>query len=272
MMAMLGMVSQAANYTNYFVPGTKWTTEFQSIPWHEVSYQTVWLEGGANVFGSRCMLMHIKENDGKESIRYVKVEEGKIYYHAEVEGEWELMYDFELKVGDRCYLGYPHWNWTDSQTKHHRYIENTGYSEIEGIPVMNVISLYQSSESKELIKDGEGSWLLGIGSTDGVLQNCNYGMVGGIRTLVKVESNGTVVYDRTSGLKDVEFDGVTVRCEGRDIIISGLDNGALIEVYSITGVIVAKCQCTTGSVNVKVDQPGIYFVKAGTYTRKILVK
>lgn len=273
-LTLISLVTSASSYTNYFVPGTKWYDEVQGLPSfpENRSVYTVWLEAETEAYGSTCMPMYQVMDDDettKTFVKYIKVEGDKVYYHPNFDGEWELMYDFGLQVDEMCYVGYPRWNMNQTQTTNYNYLVNTGDTEVQGIPSMNM-SIYRNGTLDPFDK---GVWLLGIGSTTGVLENCTYGIAGGLFSLLKVESNGTVVYEGTSSIHKLSVNsGVDVRTSGRVLSISGLDKPTQVRIYTASGALVNELLTDAATFEVKLNYAGLYIVRVGDSVYKAFAR
>jgi hypothetical protein len=57
----------------------------------------------------------------------------------------------------------------------------------------------------------------------------------------------------------------------KSIVIEGIKTGAAIEVYNITGSLVNRIQSTSDRAELRVAEKGIYIVKAGGATQKVVV-
>lgn len=273
LLAVVSLVANAASYTNYFVPGTKWTTEIygtQTSP-ATLSMQTIWLGEETTAYGAACMPMYEMTNydeSTKQFVKYIKVDGDKVYYHPDFDGEWELMYDFALQTGQVCYVGCPDWNLNQTQTSHYNYLINTSDTIIDGIPSMNM-AVYSNGN---ISNHEKGVWLLGIGSTTGVANNCTYNMYGAWGVLVKVESNGSVVYEGTSAIKNISASDVTLKTFGQYVSISGLDRPTAVRIYTASGALVNETVTDGECYELKIKCPGLYLIKVGDRVYKTLVK
>lgn len=201
-----------ADYVNYFRQGTIWEeTIWPDEPWPIGISLTYEIDGIKEIDGKTAMVLWCtKKNDPetKHQISYLLCDGEKVLFTDETAKQWWILYDFGLGADEVLGVASPY-------ESRHIYIG------LHDVIRLNTISLTSSTGNYEAFRvlDKEnydwrvegnhthrisdfdsGEWIKGIGSTNGLLQNYFYGMVGGGHTLDRVISDGEVVYDRT-GLK-----------------------------------------------------------------------
>lgn len=111
-----------------------------------------------------------------------------------------------------------------------------------------------------------------IGSTYGVMYPFNdvLGMGSGVQ---KVWNGDTVFAESTylDSIAEVREVAPEVSLDGRTVIITGLIDSDMVIVTDISGKMVYQAVGAEISHTVRLNDPGIYIVKAGSYTSKISV-
>ncbi|MBO5748999.1 MAG: Ig domain-containing protein, partial [Muribaculaceae bacterium] len=73
------------------------------------------------------------------------------------------------------------------------------------------------------------------------------------------------------GIDDLEEDNVIVATIGDNIVVKNAKLGSVVNVYASNGALVASEEATDGSVVVEAPVKGIYVVKVGKQTVKVII-
>ncbi len=73
-------------------------------------------------------------------------------------------------------------------------------------------------------------------------------------------------------VNEIENKTFQVLTNNSNITIKGIEYGQLVKVYSILGTLVLKQNANSSEVNISLENSGIYIIKIGNFTSKILIK
>lgn len=94
-----------------------------------------------------------------------------------------------------------------------------------------------------------------------------------IFTSTPLEPNGSkaceTVSDRMTLAKDSVFQIYT---RGKTIVLQNIDRGCLVEVFSVSGILITQKTAQSDVVEISLSVPGIYFIKVGSDIRKVVVE
>ena len=180
---------------NAFKAGTHWESLTNMCYPPFDSYHIVTSLVDSDNTDNECLEVYLwneYDPEVKKLIGRLRCDADKIYLqHANDIDKWVLMYDFGLQPGDDCFVSCVEFSGDGKyETFHLRCLERTISEKYGGLPCIKLGEIYDYN-GKEII-DGEGVWILGIGSTRGLLDNAGFSLVGGNRhTLLRVtDANG----------------------------------------------------------------------------------
>lgn len=262
---------------NYFKDGTKWVTQTSGThnPTPTFTLETTTIEGDTIVNGQKALKMFTSNDTDKSRklIAVIRTDGDKVYFrNSQNNNEWYLLYDFGLTVGQGCYVySIPHpENATNIPQK--TYIKCTELkndSQYNGWETM-IVEEYET-ESYDVFL-GTGTWIKGLASIQGVIENNMFDMDGIGSQLLEASSNGQIIYRKsTSDISKVENDSITVRTEGLNIYISQKDKPNDISIYTYDGKLIGNYKATNNEIHLVLPQKDIYIVKCGKEAKKIRV-
>ncbi len=267
---------------NCFVDGTEWKVEGCGTEspypnyWHCNIKQVFDAESGFSAF----IVEDVEEGSIQHGV-YVKTEGDQVFFKKTLSSEWLLMYDFSLSPGDVVTVYQP--DYADSEgLPRPAYLKCTGVSESEEYEGLIAMELEEYSDDSyeanldaepERFKLGSGTWLKGVGSTQGVLWNAGFGMCGWGSRLMDVLFNGEILYSfYLSDVSCVRNDtNIQVSTNGLNLIVTTPDRNATVTVHSISGATIAS-SITGGRKEIPVSYPGIYLVNVNGQTQKVAVR
>lgn len=214
---------------NYFMDGVQWCESY--VP------ATILAHGGVEwMNASPFECINSDQNDVMDLMRdgivyaKLKTDADKIYFlDQENSGEWILFYDFSLKPGETCVVGMPNFpnNYHEIElyeVKCRRIVNSVEY---DNYPVME-FDLYSDFEG-EKINIASGQWLIGIGSTMGVMYNVGCMLDGIAHRLDSAYFNGEMLCARSSSgisnvIQPINNDDILYDIHGCNIINPGKGN------------------------------------------------
>lgn len=218
--------------------------------------------------------------DGEESVVVCRIKEddNRVYFQQDFSDEWKMLYDFNLELDGKTCVYMPTFDiWTSVEGRECVYVKCVGDGIIETIgrewPIL-YIDEYSDPDYKRFM--GSGIWIKGIGSINGLIENCRFNYIMGMGSvLAEVICNEEVVYRYPYTLANIDaisIKEVSISCNGRTISISGGSKNAEMSVFNIDGSKVAQAKSSEEGCFISVDGPGVYIVKAGDIVRKVMVK
>lgn len=262
---------------NYFKDGTKWVTQTNGThnPTPTFTLETTTIEGDTIVNGHNALKM-FTSNDTDKSFKLmavIRTDGDKVYFRNRQDNdEWYLLYDFGLTVGQGCYVYsmlYPD-NATDLPKK--TYIKCTELkndSQYNGWGTM-IVEEYETESCDVFL--GTGTWIKGLASIKGVIENNMFDMDGRGSQLLEASSNGQVIYRKsTSEIYTVKNENIMVRTEGLNVYISQKDKLNDISLCTCDGRLIGNYKVTNNETHLVLPEKGIYIVKCGKEAKKIRV-
>lgn len=200
------LLSMVAFGQTCFKDGTEWKAQIDPDADPTEHYVKISrLEGTVNIGGYEALKMYT-EREGRPETKYlnyyVRTDKDKVYFMpAEYNsGTWYLMYDFGMTPGQGCYMYRPPYG---NQEPYRSYVKCVSIGQEEGYnyPVMELVD-YMDETCDELTK-GDGRWLKGVSSLNGVDFNIGFGLTGtGGGTLLEVKNGNDVYYSKTSSIHE----------------------------------------------------------------------
>lgn len=94
-----------------------------------------------------------------------------------------------------------------------------------------------------------------------------------IPTSTPLAPNGSVACETTHAEQTLmDESDLQVCVYGKTIVLQNVDNGCLVELFSVLGMKVASKIAASDVVEVSVSSPGLYIVKVGSESRKVVVE
>ena len=272
---MLIFIPLLMNSQNYFTDGMRWRTQISGTHKPEIVtlIEVVTIEKTMN---DNCFYMYRSYENGphnKELIALIKTEESKVYFQLEKSNssEWYLLYDFNLKPGDGCFVYSPFTSY-QNPTPYKTYVKCIGIEENFEHKDWRLLQLeeYQDASCSKLI--GNGTWIKGISSLNGVLYNNRFGVDGVNSLLLDVSDNNKIIYSHQqtaiSELTDTLIPNI--RIQGLDVYIS-VDGNIKGSLYAQNGVHLGNYMFNQTPTHVKLSSKGVYVLQLENKSVKILV-
>lgn len=260
-----------------FTNGTEWKMMIRSIEAQpKTSIEISKLDGMVNIDGYEAFKMYSEyENkpDSKTLLYYVRKENDKVFFKLpdDDSGEWYLMYDFGLAVGEGCYIYNP--TFTISLKKLYKtYLKCISITKDETSDNTIMGMEEYEDDTFELLR-GEGEWIKGISSTLGISRNTGFGMTGGVFRLIEARNGDHVFYSYdTSSISQVSHTtSLRYHVDGLNINLSGTEAGDNIQVYYTSGALLGNFAAKGNSINIRVPNSGVYVLKLKNTTISIHV-
>lgn len=265
---------QLCSAENYYRPGTEWLIEVTKTNFGDGGTQTKSLYKyriGQETEVNREMVMPyygslVVPVPSETLLYYFRTEGEKVYWRSidPEYPEWYLMYDFGLQPGESATV-YRLFNMNQVTTG--ELMECTGTD----VSLPNKTGKWMTLRQKG---DESFDWIMGIGGPRGPEHNCYIGDEGIEITqkILEVSSNGEIVYKTaTSGVESVESLDFTIKVEGSSLLMSNVPVGAQVSIYAANGQVVTSFIATEKSNSVHLDSPGIYIVRVGNKSVKVMV-
>lgn len=218
--------------------------------------------------------------DGEESVVVCRIKEddNRVYFQQGPSDEWKLLYDFNLELDGEVCVCMPTFDiWNPGEGRECVYVRCVGDGIIEtnGMewPIL-YIDEYSDPDYKRFM--GSGIWIKGIGSINGLIENCRFNYIMGMGSrLAEVIYNDEVIYSYPYTLANIDairIKDLSISCNGSTISISEGPINAEVSVFNIDGGKVAQAKSSEDGCCISVGSPGVYIVKVGDMARKVLVK
>lgn len=280
------LVSVAAvSGQNIFMDGTVWKVgrSYSGGSPDEITTQVIEYsltkinsESGTDVFN----LLQNQTIDGGEAVEVcmIKEEGNRVYFQQDQSDEWKILYDFNLKPGDEACVYTPTFDiWPPVEGRECTHIKCVSEDTIvsNGIkwPILN-LDEYSDAEHKHFM--GSGIWIKGIGSINGLIENCRFNYIMGMgSSLREVICSDEVVYSYSPSIvkvDEININGTSIRCTDKTISIYGVPANTDVTVCQINGAVVVHSTSYTNGCNIHLTDEGLYLVKIGKTTRKVLVR
>lgn len=260
-----------------FTNGTEWKLMIRSIEAQpKTSIEISKLDGMVNIDGYEAFKMYSEyENkpDSKTLLYYVRKENDKVFFKLpdDDSGEWYLMYDFGLAVGEGCYIYNPEFT-ISFKEPYKTYLKCTSITKDETSDNTIMGMEEYEDDTFELLR-GEGEWIKGISSTLGISRNTGFGMTGGVFRLIEARNGDHVFYSYdTSSISQVSHTtSLRYHVDGLNINLSGTEAGDNIQVYYTSGALLGNFAAKGNSINIRVPNSGVYVLKLKNTTISIHV-
>lgn len=262
-----------ATAQTYFKDGTTWKTRLcgtQSADNTVYNNTYAKLNGTETVDGRQALKLFYYEETKPEPqlYAYIRTDGDKVYFKPAnaAKDTWYLMYDFGLKAGESCDV-YSAWNIDNYPNLRESHItcldvqkdENSGFDKM----------LVQ--ESLEGIDCGTFAWYKGLSSDLGLLWNNGCGVDGIGRILMEVSYNGEVIYsNNTTSVENVATGGLKTSVSGKNVTVTNIGKPERMELFSADGKLVKELVVERGAANIILPTNGIYILKIGGQTTKIV--
>lgn len=279
----LVLVPFVAKGEGLYADGMTWRTRVHATtdPFTQPVIEVVTLEQTATDNCFNVYQAYEDRDEEKMLVALIKTEGQKVFFHSEKSGssQWYLMYDFGLQPGEGCYVYSPDSPWLHDPEGDYRpyrtYVECVDISEPtteRGWPEM-LMKEFDSEGHIQPTNTTSGVWLKGLSSREGLLRNNRFEMDGVGYMLLDVTCDGKTLYSSPeAGVGSVSDELMSsISVEGREVKIA-MPYDASGSVYTASGVLVATFSAGTSPACVRVPSEGVYVVKVGNTSRKILVQ
>lgn len=185
-----------------FREGTVWQTECRSFYSPDVEYEFSKIEGNTIVGNRTCMnLWHETANEGKKLIAYLFAEEDRIFFILPYDTAHRyLFYDFGIIPGEKADI-VPFEDCSRNDWQELRFYQKLDYSyEFDNCghcyTMLKMTTCYEHYEGDPDPQIRTQEWIKGIGSTRGLLMNCEWAyFTGNVRKeLIFVTVDGEILY------------------------------------------------------------------------------
>lgn len=119
---------------------------------------------------------------------------------------------------------------------------------------------------------GNGSWIIGLSSLNGILYNNRFEVDGFSSFLLEVSDNERILYSNIpSGILEITDTSIpNIKVDGLDIYIS-VNDDICGSIYSQAGVHIGDYKFSKTPTHIKLSNRGIYILKFENTSKKILV-
>ncbi len=190
LLSSICMPSFGRDYTNYICPGTIWKVRQYEIPHppNPVNYHIdLYSVEDAFVDDKKCLA--VKSDHSEDVLKYLYVEEDKVWILSSDTQGWELLYDYGLKEGEECQVSLKGYGYTANI----RYSTEGYFSDFPQIPYIEVLDISDEDIPNSYCPIIE--WIPGIGSTMGLSANAIGNVTGDVGSkLLEVVHEGVIVY------------------------------------------------------------------------------
>lgn len=264
----------ALNGQNYFRDGMKWVSYAYGThtPEPNWSVEEVTLE---KCPGKDYYIMNIYgSNPSDPKSLYIRTDGDKVYFKYDdyISPEWYLLYDFGLRPGEGCYVYSANPSCIKPNTPNCTYVKCTGISEGSGPGGWDMMLLegYLGDTCVGIYE--QGTWIKGLSSPAGVLDNLYFVMSGKVSQLTEVSDNGTVIFSNPlSGKTDIT-DSISpdIRILGSEVFVTtGQDIRG--SVYSQSGALIGDYGFSDVPTCISLPERGIYILSISGFPIKIVI-
>ncbi|MDE5652065.1 MAG: hypothetical protein K2I48_01195, partial [Muribaculaceae bacterium] len=252
------------NGQNHFVDGMTWRTRVCGThdPEAKESIEVVSIEKGVD---NDCFNMYRSYEDNaydREFIAVIKNEGSKVYFNPAGinSSEWYLLYDFGLKPGEGCFVYCPLAISEDSKP-YKTYVKCLCIDE-KFNEDWDVLRLEEYTDDSCTTMIGNGSWIRGLSSVNGVLYNNRFEDDGFGSVLLDVRDNERIIYSNSQSgiLETTDIASVEVKIDGLEISIS-VDDDVYGCIYSQTGLNIGEFRFSKTPTCIKLSNRGIYILR-----------
>lgn len=272
---ILAFIPLLMNGQIHFTDGMKWRTQIYGTHEPEVvkSIEVVTIE---KIPDDNCFKMYRSYEDNtsdRELIAVIKKEESKVYFNPNglKSSEWYLLYDFNLKPGEGCFI-YSPLTFSEDSEPYKTYVKCIGIDENFNED-WSVLRLEEYTDDSCLNIIGHGSWIIGLSSLNGILYNNRFEVDGfSSRLLLEVSDDEKILYsNKQSGIIEMTDTSVpNIKVDGLDIYIS-VNDDMCGSIYSQSGVHMGDYKFSKTPTHIKLSNRGVYILKLENTSRKILV-
>jgi len=270
----MAIVPFIAHGETYFKDGMKWTAQYVGThtPGGVYSTQTVSLEGAAAVDGYNALKMFVLTNDDaatKKQVASVRTEDERVYFYDTQSKSWHLMYDFGLEVGEGCYV-YNILSRDSDAMPQRTYVKCTAHTEndtYDGWPSL-ILAEYESEVCD--VQLGQGEWLKGLASIQGILRNNMFDLDGFGSTLTGVYYNDNLICQPgLSGIQSMVNAPMSVKVSGKTLSIYNVGTAGMLSLYTADGSLIGRYELSGTDIAITLPHTGAYILSAGGYSQKI---
>lgn len=232
---------------NYFSEGMEWqeiriNTASPDPVTHCITY---FLDEPYELNGRTCYPLRIRRDDfeGTELITLLFPEGDKVYCEGTTEGEWRLMYDFGLQEGQTVEVWEPQNQMINCINDRSVVIKCNELTMLQSLT--GPLEALDVNVTDNPVADLKKYWIKGIGSSLGVLRNCDFNLDGIDSRLIKATFNGEVLYevsaesavkslivDQTEGVEYFNLQGQRVADpEAGQLVIKRTPNGTIKTIF-----------------------------------------
>ena len=271
---ILAFIPLLMNGQNHFKDGMKWRTQICGThePEGVKSIEVVTIE---KTLDDNCFNMYrsYEENTSdRKLIAVIKTEESKVYFNPNrlKSSEWYLLYDFNLKPGEGCFIYSPLAFSKDSEP-YKTYVKCIGIDE-KFNEDWSVLRLEEYKDDSCLRILGHGSWIIGLSSLNGILYNNRFEVDGFGSVLLEVSDDEKILYsNKQSGIIEITDTSIpNIKVDGLDIYIS-VNNDMCGSIYSQSGEHIGDYKLSKTPTHIKLSNRGVYILKLENTSKKILV-
>lgn len=259
---------------NFFQEGTTWHVRCTGTHHPDPVYTDIEFraEGDTTINGSTALKISstiIGNGAPATPSIYVKSENGRILFWDNNTRDWYLMYDFNLKKGDGCTIYSIPLN-DHIKSPEPTYVKCTHTDLNQYYDNIPQIALQEYTDSSCSTYIGDGEWLVGIGSTKGVIENNRFEILdGGTSYLTHVSSFDNIVCRYApSGVKTPDQQTVQICINGKTLHIPECSDNR-ISVFTPEGILLKDTDISCGGCQISLPSSGIYIISNGSYRIKI---
>lgn len=274
LLTLLAFIPLLMNGQNQFTDGMKWRTQIYGThePVPAKSIEVVTIE---KTMDENCFNMYRSYEDNtsdRELVAVIKQEESKVYFNPNgfKSSEWYLLYDFSLKPGEGCFI-YSPLTFSEDSEPCKTYVKCIGIDE-KFYEDLSVLRLEEYKDDSCLNLLGNGSWIIGLSSLNGILYNNLFEADGISSLLLEVSDNERILYSNTpSGISERTDTSIpNIKVNGLDIYIS-VNDDICGSIYSQAGVHIGDYKFSKTPTHIKLSNRGVYILKLENTSKKILV-
>ncbi|MCM1320207.1 MAG: hypothetical protein NC217_07490 [Muribaculaceae bacterium] len=268
------MVTLVMNGQNCFTDGMKWYTESYGThdPFATPQIEVVSLEKSDE---NDCFKMFREYQDqvfDKQFVAYIKVDGDKVFYRLPSgdQRDWYLLYDFGLVPSQGCYVYNPLTSSADNKPRA-TYIKCVGFNTSDyGDLTAMILEEYSDESCIQLL--GNGIWLKGLSSLNGVLDNNYFGADGRSSKLIGIYNNDEPIYaTNVSSIPEVtNSDTVNLKIDGCCLTVF-TDKSVKGSIYSPSGIHIGDLVFDNQASSIQLPGSGIYILNIDGTTKKIYV-
>ena len=275
---LLSLVPLVMNSQVCFTDGMKWRTQIIGTqdPVAVATVETVTIEKSVD---DECFKMYrYYENNvsDREFVAFVMTDKDKVYFRPcdSKSTEWYLMYDFGMEPGEGCYI-YSPISFSENSNPCFTYVKCVGIDDGSEFGRWKAMSLEEYRDDSCSNKLGTGTWLTGLSSLNGILYNHCFDIDGfGATLLLDVSDNEKKIYPNISTgvvqATETLVPHFNIKIDGTDIKIS-TDHETIGSLYDQSGVLIGDYRFSKTPTSIALPSKGIYILKSGNITKKILV-